>query len=98
MQTDEQAEIVGRLRSATGHLGAIIIMVEAGEPCEPILHQLNAVQAALRAIGVRLLACQLRQSQEIIRHSTCPEDRLAEISRLLTLYHFLIKYPDYKGS
>ncbi len=36
MLTDKQAEIVRRLRSAEGHLDAIIDMLEAGEPCEPI--------------------------------------------------------------
>ena len=56
MQAEEQAEIVRRLRSAGGHLEAIIGMLEAGEPCEPILHQLGAVQSALRAAGARLLA------------------------------------------
>ena len=94
MQADEQAEIVQRLRSAGGHLGGIIGMLEAGEPCEPILHQLVAVQAALHATGGRLLACQLRQSQEVIRLSPCAEDRVAEITRLIILYHLLTKYID----
>jgi DNA-binding FrmR family transcriptional regulator len=95
MQADEQAEIVRRLRSAGGHLNAIVGMLEAAEPCEPILHQLGAVQAALRAAGARLLACQLRQSQEVILHSPCADDRVAEIARILVLYHFLTKYSDY---
>src|SRR4030067_3085050 len=41
MQAEEQAEIARRLRSAGGHLEAITGMLEAGEPCEPILHQLG---------------------------------------------------------
>lgn len=98
MQADEQAEIVRRLRSAGGHLEAIIGMLEAGEPCESILHQLGAVQAALRAAGARLLTCQLRQSQDFIRHNPCAEDRVAEITRLLVLYHLLTKYSDYSKS
>ena len=97
MQAEEQAEIVRRLRSAGGHLEAIIGMLEAGEPCEPILHQLGAVQAALRAAGARLLACQLRQSQDVIRHSPCAEDRAAEITRLLVLYNLLTRFFDYNG-
>ena len=97
MQADEQAEIVRRLRSARGHLGAIICMLEAGEPCEPVLHQLGAVQAALHAAGARLLACQLRHSQGVIRDSPCAEDLVAEIARLLVLYQLLTKYSDYNG-
>ena len=95
MQAHDQAEIVRRLRSARGHLGAIIDMVEAGEPCEQVLHQLSTVQAALRATGARLLACQLRQSQDVIRHNPCAEDRVAEIARLLVLYPLLTKYSVY---
>ena len=97
MLADEQAEIVRRLRSAGGHLDAIIGMVEAGESCEPILHQVGAVQAALHAAGARLLACQLRQSQDVIRHNPCAEDRVAEIARLIVLYQLLTKYTDYSG-
>jgi DNA-binding FrmR family transcriptional regulator len=95
MQAEDQSEIIRRLQSTGGHLEAIIGMLEAGEPCEPILHQLGAVEAALRAAGSRLLACQLRQSQEVIRHSPCAEDRVAEITRLLVLYHLLTRHSDY---
>lgn len=95
MQADEQAEIVRRLRCAGGHLEAIIRMVKAGEPCEQILHQLGAVQAAVRAAGVRVLTCQLRQSQDVILHNPCAEDRAAEIARILVLYHLLTRYSDY---
>ena len=97
MQAEEQAEIVRRLRTARGHLDAVIGMLDAAEPCEPILHQLGAVEAALRAAGARLLACQLRRSQEVIRHSPCADDRVAEIARLHVLYHLLTKYSDYSG-
>ena len=49
MKPDQQSEIIRRLRCAAGHLNAVIEMTEAGQPCEQVLHQLNAVQAALRA-------------------------------------------------
>ena len=95
MKADEQAKIVLRLRSASGHLTTIIDMLESGEACEPILHQLGAVQAALNAAGARMLACQLRQSQDVIRHSPCAEDRITEITHLLVLYRFFRKYSVY---
>lgn len=96
MQAEEQAEVIQRLRSARGHLEAIINMLEAGEPCESLLHQLGAVRAALQAAGGRLLACQLRTSQEFIRHSPSAEDRVAETHRLIMLYHFLTIYSECK--
>lgn len=94
MQAEEQAEIIRRLRSAGGHLEAIISMLEAGEPCEPLLHQIGVVRAALRAAGGKLLACQLRQSKDVNQHSPPAEDRVAETNRLLMLYHFFTKYSD----
>jgi len=55
MRPEEQVDIVRRLRSAEGHLGAVIGLLEAGKPCEQVLHQLGAVRAALRVAGARLV-------------------------------------------
>lgn len=92
MQAEEKAEIILRLRMSRGHLEAVIGMVETGEACESILHQLCAVCAALRAVGIKLLTCQLMQSQEIIRWSPIAADRAAELTRLLVLYRLLPRY------
>ena len=74
---------------------AISVLVEAGKPCEQVLHQLGAVRAALDSIGARLLVCQLEQSKEIILHDPIVADRAAELEKLLALYIFLTKYPIY---
>lgn len=92
MQVEEQAEIILRLRTSKGHLEAVIGMVETGEACESILHQLSAVRGALRAVRIKLLTCQLRQSQEIIRWSPIAADRIAELSRLLVLYRLVSRH------
>jgi DNA-binding FrmR family transcriptional regulator len=92
MQAEENAEVILRLRTSRGHLEAVIGMVETGEACESILHQLSAVYAALRAVGIKVLTCQLRQSQEIIRWSPIAADRAAELSRLLVFYRLLSRY------
>src|SRR3970282_1004650 len=54
MKTKQQSEIIRRLRCAAGHLNAVIEMTENGGSCEKVLHQLNAVEAALQAAGFRL--------------------------------------------
>ncbi len=95
MQPEERAEIIRRLRSAEGHLGAVIGLIEAGKPCEQVLHQLGAVRAALRAAGARLVDCQINYSEEFIRHNSCPDDRAAELTRLFKLYFLLIQYSDH---
>ena len=94
MQLEERADIIKRLRSAEGHLGAVIRLVEAGKPCEQVLHQLGAVRAALRVAGAQLLGCQITSSEEIIQNSSCPEEREAELTRLVDLYHLVVQYSD----
>jgi DNA-binding FrmR family transcriptional regulator len=58
MEFNPQREIMQRLRSAAGHLNAVIYMAESGQSCEEVLHQLNAVQAALRIAGIKIVCCE----------------------------------------
>jgi DNA-binding FrmR family transcriptional regulator len=46
-----QDALLTRLRTAEGHLHAVIGMAENGASCDEVLHQLNAVCAAIRAAG-----------------------------------------------
>lgn len=97
MQSEEQAEILQRLRTTRGHLEAVIRMLERGESCERVFQQLGAVQAALRAVSSRLLLCQVNQSREVILYSDCPEDQIAELNRLSNLYALLCQYHKFVG-
>lgn len=92
MKPDQHSEIIRRLRCAAGHLKAVIEMAESGEPCEQVLHQLNAVQAALRMAGGKLLICQSQESQAIILNSTSPQRRTSELKRLQSLYTTFMQY------
>jgi DNA-binding FrmR family transcriptional regulator len=84
------------LHTAAGHLQAVSALVEAGKPCEEVIHQLGAVKAALRAIGIRLLVCQLKQSKEVILNGSA-ELRAAELRRLCSLYSLLAQNSDYES-
>ncbi len=75
MKLDHQSEILKRLRCAAGHLDAVIHMTETGQPCDQVLHQLNAVQSALRAAGIKIIECQAQASQEVILNSPSVEQR-----------------------
>ena len=92
MKPDQQPDILRRLRCAAGHLNAVIEMTQAGQPCEEVLHQLNAVQAALRVTGGKLIICQAQSSQEIILDSPSPEQRASEMRRLQSLYITFMQY------
>ena len=95
MKPDQQSEIIRRLRCAAGHLNAVIEMTEAGQSWEQVLHQLNAVQAALRAAGSKLIICQAQSSQTIILDSPSPKQRIAELKRLQSLYRIFTQYSNH---
>ena len=92
MLPEEQTAILKRLRSAEGHMRAVIGMVEKGQDCEKVLHQLHAVEAALQASGRHLLHCQVKQSIEIVSQHPSLEKRNAEIERLVDLYRFFLMF------
>ena len=50
-----KANITRRLRCAEGHLQGIAAMVERGADCGSVLHQIVAVQGALREVNRLLL-------------------------------------------
>lgn len=62
-------EALQRLRSARGHLDAVIRMLEDDRYCIDVLHQLGAVQAALERSGESILDGHLR---------TCVADAYAD--------------------
>ena len=90
------AELLQRLQSANGHLQAVIAMVEAGEPCESVLHQLGAVQAALKCAGRALIQCQLEQSADSLLNDACQETQAQTVSRLSNLYSLFVKTQTYR--
>ncbi len=96
MQAEIRTEVVWRLNTAVGHLHAIRELVKAGRPCEEVLHQLRAVKAASRTAGIRLLACQVKQSEEIIINGNA-EARVAELERLHKLYRLFEQQSDFKS-
>ncbi len=91
MKPDQQPEIIRRLRCASGHLNAVIKMAEGNEPCEQVIHQLNAVQGALRAAMSRMIACEIQTSKAIILDSASPIKRIAELKRLQSLYTIFLQ-------
>lgn len=92
MKPAQQTDISRRLRCSAGHLSAVIEMAEAGQPCELVLYQLNAVQAALQAIGVKIIQSQVQCSQEVILNSASVSQRTTELQRLQSLYAIFLKY------
>jgi DNA-binding FrmR family transcriptional regulator len=97
MNPNPDSDVLRRLRCAAGHLNAVIEMTESGQPCERVLYQLNAVQAALQAVGIKMLQCQAHSSLEIIVNSDSVSQRLNELQRLQSLYAVFLKYSNHKN-
>jgi len=57
---DTQERIIHRLKIARGHLDKVIRMVEGDEYCISILHQIQAVESALKETGHVVLENHLR--------------------------------------
>jgi DNA-binding FrmR family transcriptional regulator len=89
MSPEANEKILRRLRSAEGHLRAVIQMLEQDAPCEQVLHQLGAVQAALRAVGSLLVDENLQASKAVICRAESPEDRAQALERLVALYQIM---------
>lgn len=93
MGTDlnSHVDITRRLRCAAGHLQSIIEMTETGAPCEQVLHQLNAVRAALHNAGIKIIECQAQSCQEVILNSDSVEQRIDELQHLQSLYAVFVQ-------
>jgi DNA-binding FrmR family transcriptional regulator len=85
MQNERQTSL-WRLRSAEGHLHAVISMLEAECGCEKALAQLAAVRGAIDSIAVRLLNEQVEYSKQVILDDPSPERRCKELGRLVALF------------
>ncbi len=92
---NQQSEIIRRMRCAAGHLNAVINMAEEGRPCEQVLYQLHAVQAALLAVGLGLINCQVQNSQTIILDSSSVEEWTSELKRIQSLYAVFTQYSNH---
>ena len=92
MEPNPQADIIRRLRCAAGHLNAVIEMVESDQPCEQVLHQLNAVQSALRVTGTKIICCESEIIQTVILNSDSFTERSTELKRLQSLYAILVQH------
>lgn len=82
----EKPKLIWRFRSVEGHLQAVIGMVEQDQPCEQVICQLLAIRGSVDALLSFLIGQQVQRSLDVLACETCPEHRIAEINRLLSLY------------
>lgn len=91
-ETVSQSNVMRHLRSAAGHLQAVIQMTETGEPCEHVLHHLNAVRTGLHKAGIEIIECQAQACQDVILNSTSVDQRIEELHQLQSLYAIFVQH------
>ena len=92
MTQDKRTDIQQRLHYAAGHLNAVMQMAETDQTGEEVLHRLHAVEAALQAVGRKLVIYQVEEIESQIRNSASSEERTAQLQRFVPLYGIAQRY------
>lgn len=84
--TKEQQNLIKRIKTAQGHLGAIAAMVEKDTYCMDIINQNHAVIEALRKVNQLILEGYLGEcALDAVNHKN-PDKRKAAVAELVKIY------------
>jgi DNA-binding FrmR family transcriptional regulator len=73
-------------RSASCHLDATRIAFETGQPCAQTLHQLGAVEAAIREARLAIVKSEMHRNLANLRNSRCDEQTKTAAQSIIELY------------
>ena len=85
MSDDKIIPINRRLLSAGGHLKAVTAMVESKVPHRIVLHQLHAVQGALKTVSQMILEEYIEECFQLLETGNSPEENQQALDSLLAL-------------
>jgi DNA-binding FrmR family transcriptional regulator len=88
---DFKQAILKRLRSVAGHVNGISRMVEDDQYCIDVIHQVQAVQAALNKISVMVLDDHMHHCVSDAIRSTDPQEGERVIGELREVFEALSK-------
>jgi DNA-binding FrmR family transcriptional regulator len=83
--------ILKRLRSVAGHVNGVARMVEEDKYCIDVIHQIQAVQAALNKISVMVLDDHMHHCVSDAIRSTDPQEGERVIGELREVFEALSK-------
>jgi DNA-binding FrmR family transcriptional regulator len=75
----QDAEIISRLRKATGQLAGVTRMVEDGRYCIDVLDQLSAVSAAVDAVALLVLSDHINACVRTAIESGDTDEKVTEL-------------------
>jgi DNA-binding FrmR family transcriptional regulator len=87
----ESDEVLKRLKSAEGHLRGVIRMVEEDAYCIDVIHQIQAVQAALNKINTTILEDHLNSCVITAIRGEDPSDRERVLREIADVYEMATK-------
>lgn len=79
-------DLTGRLKSAAGHVNGIARMVEEDGYCIDVIHQIQAVQAALNKVSLMLLDDHLHSCVTRAVRGDDPAERERILVEILTVF------------
>jgi DNA-binding FrmR family transcriptional regulator len=88
---DFKQVILKRLRSVAGHVNGISRMVEDDQYCIDVIHQIQAVQAALNKVSVMVLDDHMHHCVSDAIRSTDPQEGERVIGELREVFEALSK-------
>ncbi len=88
---DFKQAILKRLRSVAGHVNGISRMVEDDQYCIDVIHQIQAVQAALYKVSVMVLDDHMHHCVSDAIRSTDPQEGERVIGELREVFEALSK-------
>jgi DNA-binding FrmR family transcriptional regulator len=77
---------ISRLKSVEGHIRGIQQMIQEDKYCMDVLHQINAVQAALNKISAIILNNHLNSCLIIAVRGDNPDERERVLGEILELF------------
>jgi DNA-binding FrmR family transcriptional regulator len=82
----QDAEVLSRLRKATGQLGGVTSMYDDGRYCIDVLDQLSAVTAAVDAVAVLILTDHINACVRAAIDTGDSEEMVAELVTAVRRY------------
>ena len=84
--TGHEAEVVSRLRKASGQLAGVATMYEDGRYCIEVLDQLSAVSAAVDAVALLVLQGHVESCVRAAIDSGDADEKVAELVAAVRRY------------
>nr|MBN1228665.1 metal-sensitive transcriptional regulator [Anaerolineae bacterium] len=89
--TDVKNDVLNRLKSVTGHVNGIGRMVEEDKYCIDIIHQIQAVQAALDKVSLLILDDHMHHCVKDAIRSGDPDEGERVLDELHDVFETLSK-------